>query len=202
MATESFMVDQLFLGLLLAFFDPMARSLRTLEDKADFDGRLDLARLARSTTSDALAVFDPSCLKPIIDELRQHVPHLAHSDIDLAGITRQIIAGDGTYLTTLADVTWALRHTKRNGRRQGQVRANFQMDVMTWTPQVVSISGDDDTSEPWAFAKDLLHGVLYVFDPKLSGFQFIGRLLAKRTTILCCVPGRTRPLLKLWKPWR
>src|SRR5687768_2647788 len=47
-------VDQLFLGLLLAFFDPMARSLRMIEDHGDFGGRLDLPRLARSTTADAL----------------------------------------------------------------------------------------------------------------------------------------------------
>src|SRR4051794_18141135 len=73
-------VDQLFLGLLMAFFDPLARSLRTIEAHDDFDGRLDLPRLARSTTSDALAVFNPSCLRPIIDDLRRRVPHLAHHD--------------------------------------------------------------------------------------------------------------------------
>src|SRR5688572_30147311 len=123
-------VDQLFLGLLLAFFDPLARSLRTIEDQGDFGGRLNLPRLARSTTADALAVFDPSCLKPIIDDLRQRVPHLAH-DAELSGITRRIIAADGTYLNTLADVAWALRHTKSDGRRQGQVRANVQMDAAT-----------------------------------------------------------------------
>ena len=171
--------DQLFLGLLLAFFEPMVRSLRTIQDKGNFGGRLDLPRLARSTTADALAVFDPSCLKPIIDDLRERVPHLAHTDADLLGITRRIIAADGTYLTTLADVAWALRHTKRNGRRQGQVRANVQMDVATWTPQVVTISGDDDASEPSAFAKDLLEGVLYVVDRNFLDFGFLIQLLAR-----------------------
>ena len=171
--------DQLFLGLLLAFFDPTVRSLRAIQDKGDFGGRLDLPRLARSTTADALAVFDPSCLKPIIDDLRERVPHLAHTDADLLGITRRIIAADGTYLTTLADVAWALRHTKRNGRRQGQVRANVQMDVATWTPQVVTISGDDDASEPSAFAKDLLEGVLYVVDRNFVDFGFLIELLAR-----------------------
>ena len=172
-------VDQLFLGLLLAFFDPLARSLRMIEDKGDFGGRLDLARMARSTTADALAVFDPSCLKPIIDDLRQRVPSLAHADADLSVITRRIIAADGTYLTTLADVAWALAHTKSNGRRQGQVRANVQMDVATWTPQVLTISGDDDTSEPGAFARDLLEGVLYVIDRNFLDFAFLGLLLDK-----------------------
>jgi hypothetical protein len=171
--------DQLFLGLLLSFFDPLARSLRTIEDKRDFGGRLDLPRLARSTTADALAAFDPALLLPVIEDLRARVPHLRQADADLAGITRRIIAADGTYLTTLADVAWALRRTKRDGRRQGQVRANLQMDVATWAPQVVTVSGDDGLSEPAAFAPDLLEGVLYVFDRNFLDFAFLARVLAR-----------------------
>ena len=171
--------DQLFLGLLLAFFDPLARSLRTIEDKGDFAGRLDLPRLARSTTADALAVFDPACLLPVIEDLRARVPDLTHDDPDLWGITRKIIAADGTYLNTLADVAWALRHTKTDGRRQGQVRANFQLDTATWAPQVVTVSGDDGEGEPAAFARDLLEGVLYVVDRNFVDFSFLRRLLAK-----------------------
>jgi hypothetical protein len=133
-------VDQLFLGLLLAFFDPLARSLRTIEDHGDFGGRLDLPRLARSTTADALAAFNPSCLKPIIDDLRQRVPHLSHADADLSGITRRIIASgraspstaDGTYLSTLADVAWALHQTRRNGRKHTPKCG----PTCRWTPRV------------------------------------------------------------------
>jgi DDE family transposase len=181
--------DRLFLGLLLAFFDPLARSLRTIEDNGDFGGRLDLARLARSTTSDALAAFDPACLLPVIEDLKARVPHLQQSDADLATITRRIIAADGTYLTTLADVAWALRHTKTDGRRQGQVRANVQLDVATWAPQVVTVSGDDGLSEPAAFAPDLLGGVLYVVDRNFVDFGFLERLLAKGNDFVLRVRG-------------
>jgi hypothetical protein len=171
-------VDQLFLGLLLSFFEPLARSLRTIEGHGDFGARLDLPRLARSTTSDALAVFDPACLMPIINDLRRRVPQLDQADVDLATITRRIIAADGTYLTTLADVAWALHHTKKNGKKQGQIRANVQLDVATWTPQVITISGDDG-SEAQAFAPDLLSGVLYVFDRNFLEFSFLDRVLEK-----------------------
>ena len=90
---------------------------------------------------------DPASLRPVIDDLRARVPDLAHDDADLATITRRIIAGDGTYLTTLAEVAWALRHTKSDGKKQGQVRANVQLDVANWVPQVVSVSGDDGQSD-------------------------------------------------------
>ena len=189
-------VDQLFLGLLLAFYDPLARSLRLIEDAGDFDGRLDLPRLARSTTADALAVFDPQCLQPIIDDLRDHVPHLRHQDPDLCEIMRRIIAADGTYLNTLSDVAWALHHTRRNGRPQGQVRANVQLDVASWTVQVVSVSGDDGESEPAAFARDLLCGVLYVIDRNFLDFGFVEQLLARDNDFVLRIRGNA-PAVKL-----
>ena len=176
--------DQLLLGLLLAFFDPMARSLRTIEDKGDFGGRLDLPRLARSTTADALAASDPACLLPLIQDLRRRVPELGGADATLEGITRRIIAADGTYLSTLADVAWALHHTRRDGRPHGQVRANVQMDVAGWTPQVVTVSGDDGESEPAAFAKDLLGGVLYVVDRNFVDFAFLKAVLGKGSDLV------------------
>ena len=177
--------DQLVLGLLLAFFEPMARSLRLIEDRGDFGGRLDLGRLARSTTADALAAFDPTRLQPLINDLRARCPDLAGADIELAGIVRRIVAADGTYLTTLADVAWALHHTKPNGRTQGQCRANVQLDVGSWVPQVLSISGDDGESEPAAVARDLLSGVLYVVDRNFLDFAaFIKPALAKGNDLI------------------
>lgn len=167
--------DQLLLGLLLSFFNPIARSLRTIDACGDFNGRLDIARLARSTTSDAMAVFDPVHLGPVIQDLQKRVGSV-RGDPTLFGITRRIIAGDGTYLNTLADVAWALKHTKSNGKKQGQVRLNVQLDVASWAPQVVSVSGDDG-SEPAAFAKDLLRDVLYVFDRNFLDFAFLQQVL-------------------------
>jgi hypothetical protein len=171
--------DQLFRGLLLSFFDPAVRSLRLIEDKGDFGGGIDLPRLARSTTADALAACDPSLLQPVIEDLRERVPDLKHAQGDLAEITKRIIAADGTHLNTLADVAWALKQTKRNGVKMGQVRANVQMDTATWVPQVVSVSGDDGDSEPAALAKDLLEGVLYVMDRNFLDFEFLALLLGK-----------------------
>jgi hypothetical protein len=181
--------DQLVLGLLLSFFQPMVRSLRQIEGCGDFAGRLDLSRLARSTTADALAAFDPRRLRPLIADLRTRCPDLAHADGDLAGITRRIVAADGTYLTTLADVAWALHHTKTNGKRQAQVRANVQLDVANWVPQVVSVSGDDGESEPSAFARDLLSGVLYVVDRNFIDFAFITAALARDNDVVLRVRG-------------
>jgi hypothetical protein len=176
--------DQLVRALLLSFFAPMTRSLRLIEGCGDFDGQLDLPRLARSTTADALAVFDPAHLRPLLKDLLGRCPHLARADADLAGITRQIVAADGTYLSVAADVAWALHHAKRDGRTQGQVRANVQMDVANWVPRVVTVSGNDGESEPAAFARDLLADVLYVTDRNFVDFDFIKAVLAQGSDLV------------------
>lgn len=164
---------------MLAFFEPTARSLRQIEGCGDFRGHLNLQRMARSTTADALATFDPNRLQPLVKDLLARCPDLDRGDADLETIARRIIAADGTYLNIAADVAWALRHTKSNGRKQGQVRVNVQMDVDSWTPQVVSVSGDDGESEPAAVARDLLPGVLYVVDRNFLDFPaFIKPVLA------------------------
>ncbi len=191
--------DQLFLALLLAFFEPLCRSLRTIESSGDFGGRIDLPRCARSTTADALAVFDPTHLKPIIDDLRQRIPDLGAGAQDLEVITRQIIAADGTYLNTLVDVAWALKHTKSNRKRQAQVRANVQLDVASFTPAVISISGDDQESEPAAFARDLLSGVLYVMDRNFLDFSFLKTLLAKQNDLVLRVRSNS-PAMRVVSP--
>ena len=60
----------------------------------------------------------------------------------------------------------------------------MQMDVATWTPQVISVSGDDGTSEPGAFTADLLSGVLYVFDRNFLDFDFLIALLARGNDVV------------------
>ncbi len=169
-------LHQLFVALLFTFYDPLTRSLRTLEHRRDFNGRLDIDRLARSTTSDALAAFDPAHLKPIIADLTARVGQVRRVDESLAGIAQRIIAADGTYINTLSSVAWALHQTRRDGRRHGQVRLNVQLDTDTWTPQIISVSGDDG-SEPAAFTPDLLQGVLYVMDRNFIEFSLLTRLL-------------------------
>jgi hypothetical protein len=171
--------DQLVKGLLLSFFDPMARSLRRIEDCGSFDGELDLQKMARSTTSDALATFDPRLLLPLIDDLQQRVPNLDVNGCGLEGIARRILAADGTYINTLCDVVWALHHTRRDGSVPAQIRAHVQLDVANWVPRVVTVSGDDQQSEPAAFAADILPGVLYVVDRNFVDFGFLGTVLDK-----------------------
>lgn len=177
----------LVVTLVTSFYDPSVRSLRTIEAytaaEAQPDlGDLALRRMARSTTSDALAAFDPELLRGVIEELQKQVPGLRRADPALAGILKTIIAADGSYFSIFADVAWALHHTKSDGRTQGQVRMNLQMDAATWVPRVVTVTGGEtaaDRSEPDALARELLSGVLYVIDRGFIDFDLLKAMLAK-----------------------
>ena len=93
-----FLSDTL-LVLLAAFFNPTVRSLRLVEQLSQMNwiqGQLNVDRVCRSTLSDALSRFDPRHLLPVINGLMRQIPQLSKRDGDLAGLCKQIIAGDGS----------------------------------------------------------------------------------------------------------
>lgn len=167
--------------LVMSFYDPMIRSLRTIEANSVREPLTgDVARrMARSTTSDALTALDPQLLRQVIGELHAQVPDLKKKDQTLFSLLRRLVAADGSYFNTFANVTWALAHTKTNRAKQAQIRLNLQIDAASWVPLVVSISGGEacDGSEPDAVAKDLLRDVLYLIDRNFIDFDFLKAVL-------------------------
>jgi hypothetical protein len=173
-------LDNLFVALLYAFYNPTCRSLRTLEGLGKVcQDELGLDRLCRSTTSDALAAFDPSLLLPIVEDLRRRLPALDRADGDLGQIARQLIAADGSYFNIYADVAWAIHWTRSNSKSAAQIRLNFQLDVRNWTPTALSVSGKAQGSETAAVAADLLGGVIYLVDRNFIDFDFFHAVLDK-----------------------
>jgi hypothetical protein len=173
-------LDNIVVALLYAFYNPTCRSLRTVEGLAKVcQQEIGVQRLCRSTTSDALAVFDPKCLLPIIEDLRGRLPALGRADADLAQIAKDIIAADGSYFNIYADVAWAIHLTRSNGKDAAHIRLNFQLDVRRWIPMAASVSGKAQGSETAAVAKDLLPGVIYLVDRNFLDFEFFGAVLDK-----------------------
>lgn len=173
-------LDNLFVALLYAFYNPTCRSLRTLEGLGEVcQEELGVDSLCRSTTSDALAAFDPALLLPIIEDLRGRLPTLRQKDDALAAIVQQVIAADGSYFNTYADVAWAIHTTRRSGKPGAQFRLDLQMDVGDWTATALRVSGKDDASETAAAAKGLKSGAIYLLDRNFIDFNFLAAVLEK-----------------------
>jgi hypothetical protein len=174
--------DSLVTALLLAFYNPTCRTLRTLEglsQLASVQEQTGIDKICRTTTSDAMACFDPALLRPAIEDLRNRLPALERADRDLAQITQQVIAADGSYFNLYADVAWAIHLTRRSGKPGAEIRLNLQLDVRNLAPVQASISGDDGRSEGDAFVPDLVAGAIYLTDRNFVNFAFLSAVRDK-----------------------
>ena len=185
--------DDVIVGMLYGFYNPLARSTRTLEllsQLAPAAEHLSVERICRSTLCDALRLFDPQLLLPLLHELRSRVPDLAAKDQDLATVVKKIVAADGSFLTIAADAAFALLHTKSNGKPQGRVRLNLQLDVRSGVPEAqLSVSGQGEGSETAAVTKLLQEGVVYLVDRNFVDFKFLTAVLDKQSDFVLRAHG-------------
>jgi hypothetical protein len=171
--------DDVALAYLLAFFTPTMRSLRTIEDfsqTTQMRANLSTDRVPRSTLSDANKVFDPTLLEPIIEELRGRLPNLRREDPELAELTERIRAVDSSLFTVAADVTWALRQRRRNGKPRETLRLNLQWAAGAGVPEGICVSGQG-MSESQALMAGLEPGLIYVMDRGYVCFELLDRIL-------------------------
>ena len=180
-------LDDLLIAMLLAFFNPVARSLRGVEDASQMPGvnkHLYIESLKRSTTSDALKLFDPDLLLPLIHDLRQRItPRQADAaDDTLRGLMNRLIAYDGSYFRTTSDVAWAL--CERHGTKlRSRVRLNLHLSVRDGLPTGgtgVSVAGVGDPPETQAILNGLQAGQIVVADRGCFSHDTVAALLKGR----------------------
>ena len=180
------LIDMLIV-MLAGFFNPLVRTQRMVDALSGQKWMKELTeveRIPRSTLSDALTRFDSEQLRPLIHDLVNRVPALARRDADLAGITRQIVAADGSYFTTGCNVAWAMLGNSRPGKKHDQVRWNLQLEVDRFIPIDCDISGKNDISEPAAFIRNLHSQVIYVADRNFFSYAFINAVFEKDSSLV------------------
>jgi hypothetical protein len=182
--------DDLVIALLLAFFNPVVRSLRGIEDASQMPGinqHLDIEAIKRSTAGDALASFDPQLLVPLIAHLRERVMprEIDATDPTLRGMLNRLLAYDGSYFRTAADVGWALRERHgKNAKLRGRVRLNLHLSVRDGLPTGASFAGRDDPGEPTALLEDLQPGQIVVADRGCFSHQTVHQLLKGKVDLV------------------
>jgi hypothetical protein len=172
--------DDVLIAYLLAFFSPAVGSLRTIEDASQtptMQQSIRVPRICRSTLSDANKVFDPALLELIIEDLRGRVPNLRREDPQLAVLTQQILAVDGSLFSVSADVAWALQRRSANGKKKVAVRLNLKWATETGVIEGITIGGDDE-SEAQAVLGGIEPGCLYVMDRGYINYTLLSAILA------------------------
>lgn len=175
-------LDDVVIAYLLAFFNPTLRSLRTIEDFSktrQAQRHLSVPRLCKSTLSDFNRLNDATLLEPIIARLQQAA--LAQGGgklpIDLPGTLGKVLAVDGSFFAVAADVAWAIRRATGAGKARASVRLDLHLNVATWMPEVVTVSGRG-TSEAESAAQSVQPGAVHLYDRGIFSFELLEAQLA------------------------
>lgn len=208
--------DDVLVAYLLAFFNPVLRSLRCIEDASQLPGVnrfFDVDAVCRSTLSDANALFDPEHLRGLVEDLRRRLPNLDRQDATLKHLLDQVVVADGSFFRLAADVAWAVHSSNqyRPGPGVGTARLNCQYLLRSGTPLGVSINGSDGVGEGAAAAAFVRPAAeegapfIYLFDSGVVSFAYLRTILCGGHHLLCNLsatvkftpgqePGRGLPL--------
>jgi hypothetical protein len=188
--------DDLFTLLLLGFFNPTLRSLRTLEDASQgplLRDCLDVERACRSTLADANACLDPELLGPVIADLRGRLPDLPKADGRLGELLGKSVAVDGSFFAVAGNVAWALRKRKPWSRDADDrfVRLDLQYCCARGVVEGLEVNGRG-TSETTAFRRHVEPGKLYIADRGIFSFKYVRDLLNARADLVLRVKTSQR----------
>lgn len=174
---RSLFLDDVFVAYLLAFFNPTMRSLRAIED---FSGTrqaqryLAIKRIPKSTLSDFNRLADPQRLETIIAELRaalqRKYPGSSRKD-DALGVLKKVIAVDGTYLSAVADVAWAVGLRNQHDKRY-RARIDVHVDTATWIPEHIAVP-EPGEGEAARAAKAVTPDAIHVYDRAYGSFELL-----------------------------
>ena len=171
-------LDDVFIALLLSFFNATIRSLRTIEDFSQTRQAqqfLSVTKICRSTMSDFNRLIDPALLEPLIARLLAEVrQRCGPGELpDLPRGLQTILAVDGSFFRVAADVAWAFKKRTHSGRPpKAGVRLDVHLDVATWLPTVMDVSGRD-VSEAEHAAAHLTPGAIHVYDRGIFSFELL-----------------------------
>ena len=190
--------DDVLTVYLVAFFNPVLRSLRCIEDVSQFPGinqHLNVDAVCKSTLSEANALFDPAHLQGLIADLRRDLPNLDQIDGQLGELLRQVEIFDGSFFRVAADVAWAVQsnnqHTKGKGAKgkggSAYIRLNCQFCLVTGNVSGVSINGGDGVGEGSAAGRFVEADRIYLFDAGVVSFAYLDTILSAGSHFVCCL---------------
>ena len=170
-------LDDVVIAHLLAFFNPTLRSLRTIEDfsrSRQAQRHLSVPRLPKSSLSDFHRLADPELLQPILHALRAEIAKCGKRPLpaDLQQIVGQVLAVDGSFFALTSRVLWALSRRGVNGPKRKGARLNAHLDIATWVPEVLNISGAG-LSEAQSAMQHIRPDAIYLYDRGIFSFELV-----------------------------
>jgi len=184
--------------MLLYMWNPLIGSMRALQKANAIDKvfkTLGIRPFSLGSFSEAPAVFEPEMLKTVIGELAGELRPLA-TDPRLSDIKDALTLVDGTVLTGLAGLANAAvnntcYNTTRDGRQMHGWRVHTQLDLKTFTPSRLSVTGARNAGEQRennVLKKSLEAGRCYVGDCTYSDRSLLDDIVEHSSSYVMRLP--------------
>jgi len=183
-ANRRLFFDQYACLLLLFFFNPVVKSLRSIQQASTLDKVQRLFgcnRVSRGSLSEASRVFDPELLREIIGQVATQALPLVHGQE--AEALRGLTAVDGSLLPALPKMAWALWLDPQH--RAAKMHVHF--DVLKGVPIETTVTAGNN-SETEQLRATLQKQRLYVIDRGYADYQLFQDIIAARSHFI----GRIR----------
>jgi hypothetical protein len=181
--------DQYCMLVLLAMFNPVVRSLRSIQQASTLgkvQRRLGCPRTSLGSLSEATDVFDPSRLEGIIGALLAEVPRAGSIASD--AVPGVLTAVDGSVVRTLATLTEAAYLTDKNGGTHCGWRFHTHFEIDRGVPsrmEVTTACNGGKTDEKNHLRRRLEPDRCYVLDRWFAEFALWNDIVRAGSGYVC-----------------
>jgi Transposase DDE domain len=189
-------MDQYCLLILLYFFNPLATSLRSLQQASELkkvQKKLGCARSSLGSLSEAVQIFDPQLLLPIIDELARELQPLAR-DPRLKDVRHTIEIVDGTLLRALPQIAAAAWGGQRPGHRHYAWKLHTHFEVERGVPTRMTLTdatNQGDTHERAVLRRQLQADRCYILDRGYPSAELFDAIVAAQSSYVCRIQEKS-----------
>jgi hypothetical protein len=182
--------DQYCMLVLLYMFNPVVRSLRSIEQASQLRNvqrKLGCQRASLASLSEATDVFEPERLKEIIAELGSQLQPIA-SDSRLKDLQHTLTLVDGTLLKGLPMLVQAGIQDTRAAKLEAKVRLHTQFDLQRGVPVRIDVTegvNRGEADERAVLAKALEKGRCYVEDRGYAKFKLFNEIVHAGSSYVC-----------------
>jgi hypothetical protein len=175
--------------VLLSLFNPVVRSLRAIQQASRLrhvQRKLGCPGAALGSLSEAVEVFDPERLKPIIASLARGLQPVR--DVRQGHLKEALIAVDGSLIRTLKSIAEAAFLGDRNGDSHSAWRLHTHFDVERGVPVRIDVTGGCNSGR--GDEKDRLRAALaadhcYVMDRWYAQYTLWNDIVRAGSSYVC-----------------
>lgn len=182
--------DQYCSLILLALFNPVARSLRGLSQASQLEKvqkDLGVRHASLGSLSEAARVFDPDLLLPIIDELAGELRPSATNPL-LRDVRQIVTAVDSTLVKTLPCLTEAMYFRSKDSKTHSYWRLHTHFEIDRHVPvrmDATEPGGRDHSDEKDVLRQHLQADHCYLMDRWFAQFRLFNDIVDAQSSYVC-----------------